>query len=186
MKEIAYYRNLIESLLKEQPDNNVPPPPNRADIESRKLAHFIKMRKWPLWLAYLKDYMPTSYGTTVGLEIPVLNKEILELVYVRWYYSTDDYAADNPISKLSEPTLILAYITHENISAEDSKDACAKIISQAFHTAINDCQIEDYDNSQTEIRSKTVDKIIGNFLATNTNIDSILEKLLYLKDKIAN
>lgn len=166
---------IFEIQVNEQPDDDIPQLPSRADIEKRKLDHIIKIRKWPPWLKYL-DGITYSHFTRCELNIPVPNTEIIEMLFI-----TFDFIIDDQVSRLEEPAKIYAYTAHENISATDSRIESNKILSQVFHTPITDCRTLDHDSTGSEISSQTVDKIFEDFLSTHKNVDSILERIKNLK-----
>lgn len=69
---VKYYKDLLESILSEQPDD-VPPMPNRADIELRKLKHLIKMKRVPKWLESFKREDGTIFSAEFKLDDPMVS-----------------------------------------------------------------------------------------------------------------
>lgn len=56
MKDPGYYRDLINEILSEQPEDDFPSLPSRADIETRKRRHLAKMGRFPAWIKYVSPY----------------------------------------------------------------------------------------------------------------------------------
>lgn len=175
MKNSKYYHILIETLLSEQSDDDLPPLPSRAEIAKRKLDHVIKTRKLPSWLAYINALTFTHY-TRLELRIPLDNTDIIEQFYIKFDYITQD-----GVSELDAPARISAYTAHDAVTATESLRECNKILSKVFNTPITDCRALDHDSTGSEVSSQTVDKIFEDFLSTHTNIDSILERIKDLK-----
>ena len=58
MKDLVYYRQLIEHALQEQPDDEIPELPSDEDLDQLKLQTLVDLGKVPRWVKKL--ILPTK------------------------------------------------------------------------------------------------------------------------------
>lgn len=174
MKEIVYYRNLIESLLKEQPDNDIPPMPNRKDIEKRKITHMVKMGKLPSWVekaetdgqnVYFsyssRDHVDIGFGWHIydwSISAKMIGNEAHHSgIYVHLVHTSDAGDEDDALDAA------------DDLPIDALQNAMNNIFSDYFESIVDDVVFEDWDhnfgpNADILISSDTVNNIIENWI----------------------
>ena len=88
MKDIVYYRDLINQMLLEQPTDDVPELPDDEELDKIKLNTMIKLSKLPKWWQGFSVYKDVIFGEITGTwEVegywPVTYKNFITLLDVR-------------------------------------------------------------------------------------------------------
>lgn len=137
MKKPVYYKKLIETLLSEQPEDDLPNLPSRAEIQKRKFAHQIKMGRIPKWFKPENIVLGLYAGDP---EVPETLSELrvpLKMDHKDWTLI---------VTFELEPEVEIFYIDAEipdyRYTVQSIKDI-ERSLSSTFDTTIDDIQVQN-------------------------------------------
>lgn len=152
---------IFEIQVNEQPDDDVLPTPNRADIEKRKIAHRIKMGKVPSWFAYIEGNPFTDNEFDLTIKGPWLlpdNHTVISIFCGPLTLEEDDIDMSSVSATVENP--------YDDEDHPYGNDMVADEITNILHSAgfPNDIWVSWSENGMQDLDYLHFDSNLGDYI----------------------